>query len=64
MTRQQLIDLIEKKRSAYWDIYKCLRDDGYEESASMYYARYDEMDTLYTCLTDKAFARKLYEIWS
>lgn len=64
LTKSQLLEYVKTKRDAFYDLWKSYKLDGDEIMADKMWSAYDELDSVYLCMTDNSFARFSYNNWT
>ena len=64
LTRSQLLEYVKIKRDSYHELWKSYKAAGDDIMAEKVWGSYDELDSVYLCMTDNNFARFSYTNWT
>ena len=64
LTKSQLLEYVKTKRDAYYDVWKSYKDGGNRIMAKQAWGSYNELYSVYLCMTDNEFARFSYTNWT
>lgn len=64
LTRSQLLEYVRIKRDGYYEAWEAYKAAGDDRMADKMWTNYDELDTIYRCMTDNDFAKCSYKIWT